>query len=476
MRTLLIAFAAIAASSSIAAAEGGVSNILFINRCKGGCAIRGGVNDARANTSSLPCNGQVVQGNGGSMCNGTSAGDYTITEYENAAKQTGAAADAEWNAVMQCLREVYSPYNVKVVDERPADGANFTMGIVAGLPQEIGYPQGSVLGLGGASGCAPEDNTISMTFANLHTHGPGRVIQICWTASQETAHSFGLRDHEYEFIDGSSACPDPMTYRSECGNTQRFFRNQQARCGESSVRTCLCAGTQNSHARLLQTFGPGTPLTAPPALALDSPANNETIKNGATVLATASSQRGIARMELWLNNYKWLTVKGAPFGSNGQPSTQYMLQLPAAVPDSVIDLEVKAFDDIDAETDAKVTVTKGAPCMTADTCAKGQKCEQGRCFWDPPAGQTGDACTYPQFCVSGNCLEASDGQYCTNTCVVGVTDSCPTGFDCLGETGQSGVCVHATDGGGCCSIGNDGRSAALLSLVVGLMIGRRRRR
>jgi len=61
----------------------------------------------------------------------------------------------------------------------------------------------------------------------------------------------------------------------------------------------------------------------------------------------------------------------------------------------VIDIVVKAFDDIEIEGDsAMVTVTKGAPCASAATCLDGQKCDAGKCYWDPPAGETGDACTY----------------------------------------------------------------------------------
>jgi hypothetical protein len=206
------------------------------------------------------------------------------------------------------------------------------------------------------------------------------------------------------------------------------------------------------------------------------PADGAQIQNGAVVFATASAQRGVFRLELWLNGYKWASVKGAPFGSAGQPQTQYALTFPPTVPDGVIDVVVKVFDDIDAETDTPmITVTKGEACTSADACAKGQQCEAGRCFWAEPTGVLGDACTYPQFCESGNCLDASDGQYCSEDCVVDVSDSCPMGFVCAGNEGRAGFCVHDSDGGaGCCSVGDDGRSAALLSLFVAIALCGRR--
>ena len=461
-----------------ASAESQVSNYLYLNRCKGSCTVHGGFDDARAMSSSIPCGGTVTCGNGGCSCNGGTGGDYVIEEFKSSSGQIGAAADAEWNAIVQCVREVYSPYNITVSDQPPPGGMSHTQGIVAGKPANINYGSAGIGGIApGSLACAPQDNVISFSFANIYS-GPNRIIDICATAAQETAHSFGL-DHAFAFTDGRSACPDPMSYRGDCGSTQRFFRNDNATCGEFSARACRCGGFQNSHLRLLSIFGEGTPLTAPPTVKLDMPADGATIQNGAVVFATASAQRGVFRLELWLNGYKWAEAKGAPFGSGGQPTIQYSLTMPATVPDGVIDIVVKAFDDINAETDTPmITVTKGAPCASADTCAKGQKCEAGRCFWDEPTGVLGDACTYPQFCESGNCLAVDDGQYCSQDCVVGVTDSCPMGFVCAGEEGRAGFCVRDSGGGaGCCSVGDDGRSAALLSLFVAIVLcGRRANR
>jgi len=459
------------------ATEPAVSPYLYLNRCTNGCTVHGGIDDARAMSSSIPCAGTVTCSGGGCSCSGGTAGDYVIEEFKDSAGNTGAAADAEWNAIVQCVREVYSPYNIMVTDTLPPGGLSHNQGIVAGRPSNIGYGGAGIGGIApGTLSCSPQDNVISFTFSNIYAGtAADRVIEICAVAAQETAHAYGLA-HAYAFLAGRSACPDPMSYRSECGG-QRFFRNDNATCGEFAPRSCKCGGYQNSHLRILSIFGPGTPITRPPNVRLDAPMDGSQINNGAVVFATASAQRGIFRLELWLNGYKWLTVKGAPFGSTGQLETQYPLTFPSGVPDGVIDIVVKAFDDINAEADtAPITVTKGVPCTSADSCAKGQKCDQGRCFWDPPAGVIGDACTYPQFCVSGNCLDTSEGQYCSQDCVVGVSDSCPMGFSCEGMEGQTGYCVNASAGSGCCSVGDDGRSAALLSLLVGAAVLARRRR
>ncbi len=271
-----------------------------------------------------------------------------------------------------------------------------------------------------------------------------------------------------------------MSYRSECGG-QRFFRNDNATCGEFSGRPCMCGGFQNSHLKILAIFGPGTPITKPPTLAVTSPTDGQTVSNGATVLATAAAQRGVFRLELWLNGYKWLTVKGAPFTSTGQPETTYPITFPADVPDGVIDIVIKAYDDIDAVTEsAPITVTKGAPCADASTCAKGQKCDAGKCFWDTPTGKLGEACEYKQFCESEQCVDTSAGMVCSSECIVGVEDSCPTDFTCAGTAGATGFCVSKSAvEPGCldCSSGGDPRPVALIGFgVLGVLMRRRRRR
>jgi hypothetical protein len=477
MKRLIVLLLLLAPAHAFAIGE--VSNVLFLNRCRGTCTVIGGNDDARIMSSSIPCAGGASCGGGSCFCSGGGGGvNYTVDEFENYLGETGAAADAEWDMIVQCVREVYSPYNVMVTDVFPTTAVSHTQGIVAGSPANIGYGGLGTGGLGGTAACVPKDNVISFTFANIfHASSQrARVLLLCAVVSQETAHSYGL-DHAFQFSDGSSACSDPMSYRNDCFG-QDFFRNYNASCGENATRPCKCGGLQNSHQRLLQVFGPGTPLTAPPALDVSAPANGATVGNGATVVATASAQRGIARLELWLNGYKWLTVKGAAFGSNGQPETSYPMTFPPNVPDSVIDIVVKAYDDIDAETIAPtITVTKGAPCATADTCAKGQRCEAGKCFWDPPSGQLGDQCDYQQFCATGACIDTSLGMICTSDCVVGVGDSCPMGFTCEGAQGASGHCVPGGAGDDtCCGIGASGKTSSLLSLFVVAFVLRRRRR
>jgi MYXO-CTERM domain-containing protein len=191
----------------------------------------------------------------------------------------------------------------------------------------------------------------------------------------------------------------------------------------------------------------------------------------------------VAHVEIYFNGYKWVDQPGSAFGTRGQPNPDnYAIRVPAELPDSIVDVKVIAYDDINASTEsAVVTLTKGAACTTASTCAKGQKCEAGKCFWDPASGEIGASCSYPQFCKSGLCTGTQDEQICTQTCAIGVSDACPKGLTCQANSADPnlGVCFFETVGGGCCSVEggsptwwvNLGFAAGVLALV-----GRRRRR
>ena len=445
-----------------------ISPFLYLNRCSGGCTIHGstGTNDARTQTSSIP-----------------NPGTYTVGEFQTGTGLSGTLADSEWQAVVACMKEVYSPFAVQVSDTIPAGGVSYTEAVIAGQPGDIGLGAG-ILGIAPLAGdCSPQDNVISFSFANHHIPGATRVDDICWTAAQETAHAFGL-DHEITFADGSSACNDPMTYNqlNPCGG-RRYFRNKPASCGEDVVRPCRCGGSQNSHIKITNVFGPGMSTTPPPTTSVVVPVAGPVATTGFTVHAKGFSQRGIEKMELWLNGYKWAEAKGASFGQSGQLETDYPMSAPASVPNGIIDIVVKAYDDLGIKTDAAtVTVMKGAACVTAATdCAKGQKCAAGKCFWDPAGGMLGDACTYNQFCTSGICSGTAESQICTQACIADVADSCPAGYDCVPTSGTNGVCFTASGGGGgCCSVGGEGDNAIWLHLglgaaVLGLVMKRRKR-
>lgn len=441
------------------------SPYIYLERCAVGCTVMQGINDAVHYSSSIPSNGVS-----------------NVTPFENNAGQTGAAADAEWAQVVQCIKEIYSPYNVTISDVKPTGGVGYHMAMIAGNPADIGDRRPGILGVAPlASDCSAIDNVMSFSFANAHpstTDPTERILNICWTASQESAHALGL-DHEYEFANHKSACNDPMTYRIDCGG-QKFFRNEIASCGEDKARPCKCGPTQNSHLKVLSVYGVGSPIFGNPTVTLTSPAASGGMLDR-SVTAAAGSKRGVARVELFFNGFKWAEVQGAPFGKAGQNNpSDYPILVPTTLPNSIVDVKAVAYDDLGGATDsAVVTVTKGAPCASASTCAKGQKCEAGKCFWDPPMGEIGANCSYDQFCKSGICTGTSDQQICTQSCIPGVTDSCPMGFQCVMQSATAGVCFFNDTGGGCCSVDRSDRGLwgqlGIAAIVLGLVLRRRRR-
>ncbi len=450
-----------------------VSNVLYLNRCSGGCMVTGGTtNDARNHTSTY-----------------IEPGPHVLSEYQNNAKQIGTAADAEWNAVVQCIKEIYSPFNIIVTDVKPAAGSgNYTEALIGGTSEDVGLDSAEVGGVAPAhTSCDPNDNAMSYTFANnsYYFQSPNaaqrRIWEMCSIAGQESAHHFGL-DHSFEYFDGTSACNDPMTYRTDCGG-QKFFRNKAAKCGEfEAPRECFCGGLQNTHAKILGVFGTGPQLLIPPpTVSVTSPANNGSASNGQVVSFTAGSKRGIEKSELWLNGYMWSSVKGAAFGTNGQPNPgMYSALFPSGVPDGVIDIQIISYDDLGVGTTSNtVRVTKGAACTSATTCATGQQCDgEGRCFWEAPVGVLGDSCEYNQYCVSNSCIETTEGSYCSEDCIVGATESCPMDFECV-AAGNTGACLPLEEDPGCCSVGGrSGRPWAQFGVglfVLALVLRRRRR-
>jgi MYXO-CTERM domain-containing protein len=193
------------------------SNIIYLNGCfeAGDCTFTPGIDSSVENRSSI-----IDQSS-------------TLSAFN--------AGPTAWDAVVECVRQTYAPFDIEITDVDPSPAPHFEA-VVAGLPEEIGMGNG----VGGVApfGCGIINNAVTYSFANLYQ---GYVPEICWTVAQESAHGFGL-DHE-------NLCADPMTYRYDCDDNKRF-QDIAAPCGEDQDRECYCGGgTQNSYQRIMTHFG-----------------------------------------------------------------------------------------------------------------------------------------------------------------------------------------------------------------------------
>ncbi len=456
MKRALLVLAVIAAAPATAAAE--ISHTIFLNRCVGGCTIHPSGRD-----------NSITDESGTPQYNGMTT-DAMVSEWR--------WDDVLWNDLVECVRNVYAPYDVTITDVDPAPAAHHEV-VVAGYATEVGFtPSSSPGGIASrSSGCDPADNGLSYVFANQTSSLP----YLCAAVAQESAHSFGLLDHLFD-------CTDPMTYLAlggQCG--PKLFRNKLMPCGEDFVRSCSCGGARvNTHVQLLGVFGKGADAT-PPTASISYPAADASITENTIVTVAATDDRGIQRIDLLMNGWKWGEwVAPESITPPFSWPTVFTVDPTNGFPDGVIDLEVRVYNDLDGMATDTRRVTKGAACTSADSCLDGQTCDdEGRCLWAQPEGQIGDECAYDQFCVGPNtydgvCGTVDDVSMCTETCFAGPNDACPDGYACRPDNGASGegVCWFPPPPETCadCSGGGSGAQPMLFALGVGVIVLRRRRR
>jgi hypothetical protein len=200
------------------------TELLYLNRCVGGCSLRRGTDDATTDTSSIP----------------TSSNPH-LSAFDPAGD--GAGDDATWSRVVACLRRVYEPFAIDVTTVDPGSTPHREV-MIAGAPTELGLSPGTAAAA--PFGCDGISNSIGFAFANYIGND---ADVICWSAAQAAAITFGL-DHEY-------LRADVMTTLDGC--FPKAFEPIAAPCGDSAPRGCTCGGaTQTSYALLGSRAGLGS--------------------------------------------------------------------------------------------------------------------------------------------------------------------------------------------------------------------------
>lgn len=181
------------------------------------------------------------------------------------------AGSAEEKALtLKYLKKYLAPFNVSVVDQRPASG-DYSMVVIGGTPMDICY------GNGGALGVAPMDcndtnkNDITFAFSGVSNE----PLTIAQTIAQEHAHGYGL-EHTQDTHDA--------LYPVAIGDSVWGYLNKDMPVVTlnadftTTPKRSDCDGsmTQNSHMRMLNIAGPGAPDTEAPMVKLIYPTDGLT--------------------------------------------------------------------------------------------------------------------------------------------------------------------------------------------------------
>jgi hypothetical protein len=411
------------------------AKVIFLDRCRGGCVVNTDGNRAQTNSSTIP------------------KGGSTLSEF--------GFGDSAWTSLLSCVQDLYQPYDIVVTDVKPDDATAQVKVLVAGVPSQLGL-DANTLGIAPlTSDCSPQRNVIAFAFAGAHS--ADNLSDLCSTAAHEAGHVFGL-DHAFE-------CRDPMTYLTGCG--QKYFLNFDLPCGEFMLptRACKCGAKQNSHEKLTRALDQGA-LPTGPAVNIIVPTPNSMVMPNFVVTSKITEKRWLSRAELWINGWPYAASKP------GASSAPVILTPPRTLSDGVLDIEVRAYDDLGTVGVSRLTVTKGAPCADASTCAAKQSCDNGRCSFAAPTLQLGDTCSNNDECVDHQCVTTGGGTTCSKICVVGVADQCGS-LECVSSVEGYGLCVAptSTESGGCCGVGggtDSGWIATLWALLVSYSLLARR--
>src|SRR6185436_17774025 len=197
-----------------------------------------------------------LNGEGATLAGGSDDSKKNVSSIVQAAELPSVqipafdGAHARWQAVVQCLRQKFAPFDVRITDQRPVDG-DYVMAVFGGRAKTLGeakgiHAHGDALGLSPYNG-KPIEDAVVLVFTDTMNE---QLKLTCEAAAMEIAHAFGL-DH-------ARNCADLMTYMPPCG--LRRFVDKDLRCGEHQERDCGNGKrTQNSYMELLDLLGPARP-------------------------------------------------------------------------------------------------------------------------------------------------------------------------------------------------------------------------
>ncbi|MCP4447289.1 MAG: hypothetical protein GY811_18360 [Myxococcales bacterium] len=362
------------------------SNIIFLNKCEGGCTVYPGNDDSRSNTSSVVA--------------GTLGQTAFISEF--------AYGQQEWDEIVDCVTRVYEPYGIVITDQDPGGNVSHFEAIVAGTDDEINTSAGGIA----PASCGVINNAITFSFANQG--GASGLSQMCWTVAQETAHAFGL-DHEF-------LCSDPMTYLSDCG-FDKTFQDINAPCGEFEARDCSCGGSsQNSHQFLLGHFGAGE--TSPPDVQINRPADGATVQPNFPFEVGAVDDTEVVKVEFIINDVVVSELTSRPWVINA--------------PDGLVGrvrVEARATDNLGTESNSEVVevIIDNTLGDFAGACSRNEDCLSELCVLDADGAGT----------CSENCVLDAEQDSCPDSSECVAAGNQGVCWPKSGGGGDGGLCNAA---------------------------------
>lgn len=293
------------------------SRTVYLN--KNGVTLTPGINDSRANRSSI-----VKQ-------------QVTIPPWSVSA--------SVWAETVSCMREVFAPFNIAIVETDPGANVPHIEAVFGGTPTQLGMASN----LAGVSpffeDCSVIENSVVFTFMGAL---PADAATACEIQAQEVAHSYGL-DH-------TLVANDLMTYLPYDG--RRWFQNLNASCGEDKARPCglngsTCRANQNSVTTLIDRVGLKVPVgdTTAPTVGITSPKNGDTVPPTFSVKFTAQDNTKVLMASLY--------VDGVPSGS--AMLAPFSITTPNDLPEGAHKLRIVVTDGANEKSEeVTVNVRKGA--------------------------------------------------------------------------------------------------------------------
>ncbi len=211
-------------------------------------------------------------------------------------------------AVMQAVREDWAPFNVIVVDSRPASG-DYTMNMT-GPTNPFG---GGVLGIAPLD-CNDAQTHNNITYAFHSANDQFSASTQATTIGQEVAHSYGLEhvDEPGDIMNPYNAGGNP-SFRDEC---IQIVANQGIVCGQQHAAQCGSSNMQNSFQELMALFGPAQADESPPTVAITSPTDGAVFEAGASfeITAEASDDVAVQQLDLYVDGAFSQSDGSAPYG------------------------------------------------------------------------------------------------------------------------------------------------------------------